>query len=138
MKSLLVLFFSFMLISSAQASGMSEEKPVQHLEVPNVTSIEEAKKIFLDKTFEIGRKQKLDETELQQIHIITYTLEKSVEYFEEHLSGEKKDLLKEIAVVVENIHLNSENNRKTDTQQQLTKYFELANKFIYKYWQISA
>ena len=98
----------------------------------------EAKKIFLEKTFEISSKQKLDEAELQQIHIVTYTLEKSVEYFAENLTDEKQELVKEIAVVVENIHLNSENNRKKDTQQQLIKYFELANKFIYKYWQISA
>ena len=75
---------------------------------------------------------------MQQIHIVTYTLEKSVEYFAENLTDEKQELVKEIAVVVENIHLNSENNRKKDTQQQLIKYFELANKFIYKYWQISA
>lgn len=138
MKNLVVLLLTFAFITSTQASGVTKEEPVQHLKVPGVSSMAEAKKIFLEKTFEISSKQKLDEAELQQIHIVTYTLEKSVEYFAENLTDEKQELVKEIAVVVENIHLNSENNRKKDTQQQLIKYFELANKFIYKYWQISA
>jgi hypothetical protein len=138
MKNLVVLLLTFAFITSTQASGVTKEEPIQHLKVPSVNSMAEAKKIFLEKTFEINSKQKLDEAELQQIHIVTYTLEKSVEYFAENLTDEKQELVKEIAVVVENIHLNSENNRKKDTKQQLIKYFELANKFIYKYWQISA
>jgi len=138
MKKLIALLLVMAFIAPAHASGVSKEEPVQHLKVPSVNSMEEAKKIFLEKTFEINSKQKLDEAELQQIHIVTYTLEKSVAYFAENLTNEKQALVNEIAIVVENIHLNSENNRKEETQQQLTKYFKLASKFIYKYWQVNA
>ena len=87
----------------------------------------EAKLIFLEKSTELRNKTVLDSEELQQIHIITYTLEKSVEFFIINLEDEQQVLSKEIAVVVENIHINSENNRKEKTKIFLKKYFELAD-----------
>ncbi len=134
MKNFIVLLLTFAFIASVQANGFSKDKPIQHLKVSSVNSMAEARKIFLEKAFEINSKQKLDEAELQQIHIVTYTLEKSVAFFVENLTGESQELTKELAVIVEKIHLNSENNRKDDTKKQLNKFFELANKFIYKYW----
>jgi len=108
----------------------SKKEPVQHLKVAEVTSMEEAERIFVEKTAEIKAKKKLDVPELQEIHVATYTLEKSVAYFAENLTGERQELAKEIAVVVEEIHINSENNLKETTQQHLAKYFELADKLI--------
>jgi hypothetical protein len=136
MKTLLQISLAFILALSVQEAGASEVKPGKHLEVPSVTTIEDAKIIFLEKTLEMNSKQTLNETELQQIHIITYSLEKSLIYFNENLTGEKKMLVKKIADTVESIHLNSENNRKEETQKQLNKYFGLASKFIYQYWHI--
>ena len=136
MRNLLIILISFSLVVLTQATNASDEKPIKHLNIADVGSMDEAKKVFVEKTFEMSTKQKLDATELQQIHIITYSLEKSVAYFAEHLSGEKQKIAQEMAVVVENIHLNSENSRQEKTRQELVKYFELANKFIYTYWQV--
>ncbi|GAA5441900.1 hypothetical protein Misp06_00061 [Microbulbifer sp. NBRC 101763] len=129
MRILIALLFAVTFATTAQASDASGEKPIQHLKVADVTSMKDAKKIFIEKTAEIKGKQKLDAAELHQIHAITYTLEKSVEFFAENLKGEKQELAKEIAVVVENIHLNSENNRVEKTRKDLKEYFKLADKF---------
>jgi len=68
--------------------------------------------------------------ELEQIHIITYSLEKSVYYFVENLEGEREDLAKKIAVAVEDIHVNAENNRQEKTKEHLNKYFNLVDKLV--------
>lgn len=130
MKKLVPLLFALAFTSPVLASGVSKEEPVQHVKIANVTSMEDAKKIFIDETSEIKSYKKLDAAELHQLHIITYSLEKSVAYFAENLKKERRELAKEIAVVVEDIHIDSENNRKEKTQQHLTKYFKLADKFI--------
>ena len=105
-------------------------KPVQHLKIADVTSFASAKKIFIDKTAEIKSKTKLDPTELQQIHFITYSLEKAVAYFAENLKGDQQKLAMKIAEVVENVHLASENNRKSDTVKNLSEYYKLAESFL--------
>ncbi|WP_445354867.1 DUF6746 family protein [Microbulbifer sp. EKSA008] len=129
MRTLIALLFAVTFATTAQASPASGEKPIQHLKVADVTSMKDAKKIFIEKTAEIKSKQKLNPAELHQIHVITYTLEKSVEYFAENLKGERQKLAKDIAVVVENIHINSENNRPEKTRKDLNHYFKLAEKF---------
>ena len=130
LKKLALLFFVIPFALHVLASDESKEKPVQHLKVEDVTSMEEAENIFIEKTADIKSKKKLDHQELHQIHFITYYLEKSVAYYAENLKGEKQKLAKEIAVVVEDIHINSENNRPEETKKHLNKYFELAEKFI--------
>lgn len=130
MKKLVILFISLAFAVQVMASDESKEKPVQHLKIAEVTSMKDAKKIFIEKTSEIKSKKKLDQLELQQIHIITYSLEKSVAYFVENLKGERQELAKEIAVVVEDIHISSENSRQEMTETHLNKYFDLAEKFI--------
>ena len=57
-------------------------------------------------------------------------LEKSVSYFVKNLIGERQSFAKEIAVVVEDIHISSENNLPKKTKVHLNKYFNLADKFI--------
>lgn len=136
MRTILAVFLSLILIPMAYATDSKKEKPVQHLKLADVTSMAEAKKVFIESGFAMSQKHKLDSSELQEIHIITYSLEKGVAYFVENLSGEQKTLAEEMAVVVENIHLNSENNRKEETQKELAKYFEMANTFVYTYWQL--
>ncbi|WP_240657351.1 DUF6746 family protein [Pseudoalteromonas rubra] len=126
MKTLIVLLMSAVLAFSAQA----DEKSIQHLKIADVTSVEDARKIFIEKTSEIRSKRDLDAAELQEIHVITYTLEKSVEYFALNLIGDKKKLAEDIAVVVENIHINSERNRKEETRKYLNQYFVMADTFI--------
>ena len=130
MNKLVILIISLAFALPVMASDESKEEPVQHLKIEDVTSMKDAKKIFIEKTSEIKSKTKLDELELQQIHIITYSLEKSVAYFVENLKGERQELAKEIAVVVEDIHVSSENGRQKKTEIYLNKYFNLAEKFV--------
>ena len=130
MKKLVLLLLALAFASPVLASGVSEEEPIQHLKIADVTSMEDAKKIFIDKTSEIKTYKKLDAAKLHQLHIITYSLEKSVAYFAENMKKENRKLAQEIAVVVEDIHIDSENNREEKTRQHLTKYFTLAEKFI--------
>ena len=126
MKRLTLLIFCLAFALQVMASGQSKEEPVQHLKISDVTSMIDAKKIFIEKTSEIKSKKSLDQLELQQIHIITYTLEKSVAYFVENLKGDRQELANEIALVVEDIHISSENNQKLKTVDHLNKYFNLA------------
>jgi hypothetical protein len=130
MKKSLLLIFVLAFSLHVLASKASKEVPVQHLKIADVTSMEDAKKIFNEKTLEIKSKKKLDQIELQQIHVITYSLEKSVAYFAENLKDSSgKQLAKDIAVVVEDIHISSENNQQERTEAHLYKYFNLADKF---------
>lgn len=134
MKQLAGLFFALVIAASAQASGVSDGKPVQHLKIADISSLSDAKTVFIEKTLEMKGKQKLDAEELHEIHIITYSLEKSVAYFAEQSTGSDKELMEKIAVVVEEVHLNSENNRKDETKKELDTYFKLASEFIYNSW----
>lgn len=130
MRLLITLLFTAVFSNIIQASTVAQEKPVQHLKVSKVSSAEEAKRIFIEKTSEIKRLKNLDEDTLHKIHMITYTLEKSVEFFALNLDGDKQKLASEIAIVVEDIHINSENNRIEKTQKHLNTYFKLADAFI--------
>ena len=131
MKQLALLVFTMLLSLSVLAADESKEKPTQHLKIADVNSMEEAKEIFIDKTAEIRSKKTLNLEEASQIHIITYTLEKSVAYFAENLKGEKQKQAKEIAVVVEDIHIASESNRLEKLKKHLNEYFDLVDKFIF-------
>ena len=95
--------------------------------------MEAAKEIFLRKTLEIRDKKSIGLKEASEIHIITYTLEKSVAYFAKNLTGEKQSLAKKMAVVVEDIHINSESNRLAKLQKNIKDYFDLADEFIFCY-----
>jgi len=116
--------------TSIESTGEPKKKPTQHLKIADITTTQDAKRTFIDKTAELNRKTKLDVVELQEIHIITYTLEKSVAYFVENLTGERHKLAKQIAVIVEDIHINSEGNQKASTRKHLDSYTMMAEKFI--------
>lgn len=110
-------------------ASYASEEPIQHLKLADVSSYEDAKQIFLNTTADIKSKQKLDAAELQEIHIITYSLEKSVAYFVEHLNGAQQDAAKALAEIVEEVHLDSENNRTAETKAHLESFFEMADRF---------
>ena len=131
MKKLTLLVFTMLFSLCALAVDESKEKPTQHLQVADVQSMEEAKAIFIDKTAEIISKKPLNLENASQIHIITYTLEKSVAYFAENLKGEKQKLAEKMAVVVEDIHIASESNKLEALKEHLNKYFDLVDEFIF-------
>jgi hypothetical protein len=131
MKQFVLFVFTMLFSLSVLAADESKEKPTQHIQIEDVNSMEEAKAIFIDKTAEIRSKKTLNLEAASQIHIITYTLEKSVAYFAENLEGEKQEMAKQIAVVVEDIHIASESNRLEELQKHLDKYFDLVDKFLF-------
>ena len=126
-----VLFLVVIFLLPVLVSAESKVKPTQHLVIADVTSMEDAKAIFLEKTLEIRAKKNIGLKEASEIHIITYTLEKSVAYFSENLAGEKQSLAKQMAVVVEEIHISSESNNLGELQKHLKEYFDLSDKFIF-------
>lgn len=125
-SSCTVIFLSATTAVTTAASETAPDKPVKHLHVADVTSMEEAKRVFQATTAQLKTKTKLDEAELSDIHFITYSLEKAVAYFSENLEGETQKLAKDVAEVVESIHIASENGRRTPAKQHLDDYFTLA------------
>lgn len=107
----------------------TDEKPLKHLKLQDLTSMEEALKVFNDTTAQIKSKTKLDAQELSEIHVITYSLEKAIAYFTDNLTGAKQEAAKKIAVIVEEIHLASENNRQEETRKHMDEYFKVAEAF---------
>jgi len=114
------------------ASLNASEKPVQHLNLPDVTSLEEANRVFVETTNKLKQKTQLDSAELQEIHIITYSLERAIAYFAQNSVGEKQLDAEKMAELVELVHLESENDRGTTTRRHLEEYFELAKRFSNK------
>ncbi|MGV6827102.1 MAG: DUF6746 family protein [bacterium] len=131
MRQILLITFALLFSLPALAADESNKKPIQHLAVADITSMTEAKAVFLDKTAELGAFKTVGLLEASQIHIITYTLEKSVAYFADNLTGEKQQQAKEIAVVVEDIHISSESNNLESLKNNLKIYSELVDKFIF-------
>ena len=126
-NSLALLLSLFTALYSANL--LASEKSVKHLDLPDVTSLEEAKQVFSETTLELQEKNKLDETELHEIHMITYSLEKAVAYFAENMQGDQQAAAKNMAEVVELVHIGSENNRASETEGHLKEYFKLAKEF---------
>ncbi len=118
----LIIFFSVI----SFAANNKVEKPVQHLKLADITTLAEAEKVFIEKTAQLKKIEQLDEVELEEIHIITYSLEKSFSYYVKHLSGKDKSLALAMAAEVEQIHLNSENNRLEKTKIHLNRYLKMA------------
>jgi hypothetical protein len=133
MKLLLILVIALSTFTATDTNASSNETSIRHLDLPDVTSFSEAKVVFEETTSALNSKTVLDAKELQEIHIITYSLEKSIEYFASNLEGEEQGLSEEMAVVVENIHISSENNRREQTEAYLEEYFELADRLESKF-----
>lgn len=125
-KSALITALVTLSINSATAT---EEKPVQHLKLEAVKSSEEAYRVFVKDTKALKDKKELNEKALHEIHYITYSLEKSIAYYSEKGEGSIQDAAKALAIIVEDIHVHSENNRPEKTQKYLAQYFTEAKKF---------
>ena len=122
--------------SNGHATHEHDEKPIQHLKLENILSLEEATTVFSKEVAFITGKEELTAGVLHEIHMSTYSLEKAVAFFMENSQGEEKSLAEEIAVIVEEIHLASENNRAEDTRgfiDQLEKLTQIAGSF-YQIW----
>ena len=116
----------------AEEMAEAPKKPMKHLEIPDVTSYAEAKKVFLERTAEINGKKKLDNQELHEIHMSTYHLEKAVAYFAENSKGPKKKAAENLAVVVEEVHLSSETFMPEDAKKHLAEFAKQAEAFTAK------
>ncbi len=126
MKKLNLIIVLLSLSMASLATKVENEKPVKHLKPADLTTLEAAEKVFLDKTAELKKIKVFDAPSLQKIHVITYSLEKSMAYYVENLKGKNKALAQAMAEQVEFVHLNSENNRPVLTKNHLTQYLALA------------
>lgn len=106
-----------------------EGERIKHLEVPEVTNADDAKKIFLERTAEITSKKTLNTQELHEIHMATYHLETAVAYYAENLKGKKKKAAEKIAVVVEEVHLSSEGFKAEEAKKSIAEFAKLAEAF---------
>ena len=105
------------------------EKPIQHLKLEDIVTESKAVEVMKATTDQLRSKTTLNALELHEIHMITYSLEKAVAFFAENLSGARQETAQEMAVVVEEVHLNSEKNRKEATKAALAQYFILFESF---------
>lgn len=127
------IYLIFAALTLLASNIYASDKPIKHIIIEDITSNEEAVKVFTETTQQLKAKTKLDNTEMNEIHVITYSLEKAVAYFSENTVGEQKDTAIKMAEVVEMIHLGSENNRSEETAQSLEQYFVLADDFATKF-----
>ena len=110
-------------------SNEQDEKPIQHLKLEDIATESSAVEVMQSTTKQLLAKNNLDALELHEIHMITYSLEKAVAFFAENLSGARQVTAQKMAVVVEEVHLSSENNRKEETKVALDQYFALFESF---------
>lgn len=129
MKFVLLAILATTLTAYVSVPAYATTNAVKHIDLPDITSYVEAREVFDQTTSELREKNKLDETELQEVHVITYSLEKAVAYFSKNMEGDQQVSAKEIAELVELIHLSAENNRASETEVYLQEYFELANTY---------
>ena len=115
--------------SELTVSNEQDEKPIQHLKLEDIASESSAVEVMQATTEQLLAKTNLDALELHEIHMITYSLEKAVAFFAENLSGARQETAQEMAVVVEEVHLSSENNRREETKAALDQYFALFESF---------
>ena len=143
-----VMGFSFLLVSCEKPSSASADtktaaaeenhdhahegeggERIKHLEVPDVSSFADAKKIFLERTAEITGKEKLDTEELHEIHMATYHLETAVAYYAENSEDAQKEAAEKLAVVVEEVHLSSEGFKPEEARKHIAEFARLAEAF---------
>ena len=85
-KFVLLAIFATTLTAYISAPAFATTKAIKHIDLPDITSYEEAKEVFNQTTSELREKNKLDATELQEVHMITYSLEKAVAYFSKNMA----------------------------------------------------
>ena len=116
-------------VETVYVNSDQAEKPIQHLKLENIATKSSAVEVMQSTTEQLLAKNNLDALELHEIHMITYSLEKAVAFFAENLSGARQVTAQEMAVVVEEVHLSSENNCKEETKVALDQYFALFEAF---------
>ncbi len=107
-----------------------EQKPVQHLQLPDITTQSEAWDVLQATSQQLRNHQQLDARELNEIHMITYSLEKAIAYFATQSEPTLTKQAQAMAIVVEDLHLHSENYRKEASQAALNRYFKLYEPFL--------
>ena len=132
MKFFIISFFIVTFVALTQLSGhlSASEQPIKHLDLPDIETADQARKVFKETTAELLSNKKLDASELNDIHITTYSLEKAVAYFVDNSSGDQKKSAIELAEVVERIHLASENDRPEEVREYLGDYSQQAAAFV--------
>ncbi|GHA13772.1 hypothetical protein GCM10008090_24400 [Arenicella chitinivorans] len=128
MKYIFLALLSLSTLNFSLATHANEQA-VQHKIVADITELETAKSVFNRTTAELKTKQELSATELHEIHMITYSLEKAVAYFVDTNQGQAQKDAEQLAGVVELVHIASENNRSAETRVYLDEYFKLADAF---------
>lgn len=130
-RSLSLLGLSIFIGACQDNANVShEQKPVQHLHLPDITTQSEAWDVLQATSQQLRNRQKLDASELNEIHMITYSLEKAIAYFATQSEPTLAKQAQAIASVVEDLHLHSENNRKEASQAALNRYFKLYEPFL--------
>ena len=127
-----IYYLSFVMLMSVATLSLADDKPVQHLKVEDITTASEADSVFNQTTLQLKSMQSLNEQELHDIHMITYSLEKAIAYYVVNSNGDQKMSAEKIAEVVEQIHLASENGKQGKVRTYLDEYFELADQFAKK------
>ena len=107
-----------------------EQKPMQHLQLPDITTQSEAWDVLQATSKQLRNRHQLDASELNDIHMITYSLEKAIAYFATQSEPTLAKQAQAMAIVVEDLHLHSENNRKEASQAALNRYFKLYEPFL--------
>ena len=130
-RSLSLLGLSIFIGACQDNANVShEQKPVQHLQLPDITTQAEAWDVLQATSQQLRNRQQLDASELNDIHMITYSLEKAIAYFATQSEPTLAKQAQAMAIVVEDLHLHSENNRKEASQAALNHYFKAMNPFV--------
>ena len=106
------------------------QKPVQHRKLPDIVTQSEAWDVLQTTSQRLRNQKQLNASELNEIHIITYSLEKAISYFATQSDSRIAQRAQAMATVVEDLHLNSENNRKEASQAASKNYFQLYEDFL--------
>ena len=129
MKTILSILLALIIVST---QSVLADGAIKHVDLPDITTMEEAESVFATTTTQLKEKKLLNPQELHEIHMITYSLEKAIAYFVESLKDDQQAMAKEMAEIVELIHISSENNRSDETRANLERYFYQAETFSKK------
>lgn len=130
-RSLSLLGLSIFICACQDNANVShEQKPVQHLQLPDITTQSKAWDVLHTTRTQLGNYKQMDASELNEIHMITYSLEKAIAYFATESEPTLAKQAQAMAIVVEDLHLHSENNRKEASQAALNRYFKLYEPFL--------
>ena len=105
------------------------EKPIQHMQVDAITEAASAQMVFQRDTAKLQALMPLTDSDLAQVHQISYTLEQSLAYYVRNASDSAKAQAAIMADQVESFHLHSESQRLAETDAALSQYLSSAASF---------